>query len=64
MLLLWMLYQSYAPRILRREEGQGLVEYGLIISFVAILIIASLVAMKEQLMTAYSNIVTGMQGVS
>lgn len=61
MLYLWTLCELFAPRTLRREEGQGLVEYALIIALVAILIIAALIAMKDQLSTTFSNINTEMQ---
>ncbi|MHB1007172.1 MAG: Flp family type IVb pilin [Chloroflexota bacterium] len=62
MLYLWTLYQLFTPpRSLRREDGQGLVEYALIIALVAILIIAALLAMKDQLSGTFSNINTEMQ---
>jgi Flp pilus assembly pilin Flp len=43
-----------------REEGQGLVEYGLVISFVAMLIIGSLVSLRGQVIVAFSSIVSGL----
>lgn len=57
MLYLWLLVQSFMPR---REEGQGLVEYALIIALVAILIILALVALKDQISTTFSTIVSGL----
>ncbi len=39
------------------EEGQGLVEYALIILLIAIVIIAILTLMGEQLSSAYSRFV-------
>lgn len=39
-----------------REEGQGLVEYGLIIFLVAIVVIAILVLLGPQIATIFSNI--------
>lgn len=34
--------RAYLPRTLREEEGQGMVEYALIIVFVALAVIAAL----------------------
>ncbi len=41
---------------LQREEGQGLVEYGLIIFLVAIVIIAILVLLGPQIGSIFSGI--------
>jgi Flp pilus assembly pilin Flp len=40
-----------------RIEGQGLVEYALIISFVALVVIVALVVFGPQVGNAFSNIV-------
>ncbi len=40
-----------------RKEGQGLVEYALIIVLVSVAIVASLTAVKGQLSTVFSSIV-------
>ena len=47
---------------LRREEGQGLVEYGLIIFLVAIVVIAVLVLLGPQIGSIFSKISTGITG--
>ena len=61
MLYLWMLWQSFVGRnFLRREEGQGLVEYALIIALVAVLLIVALVALKDQISSTFSNISSGL----
>lgn len=42
--------------MLNREEGQGLVEYGLIIFLVAIVIIAILVLLSPQIGSIFSQV--------
>ena len=41
---------------LRNEEGQGLVEYALIIAVIAIAVIVSMVFFRDQLQNYFSNI--------
>jgi len=41
---------------LRNEEGQGLVEYALIIAVIAIAVILSMVFFRDQLSNYFSNI--------
>ncbi len=45
---------------LPREEGQGLVEYGLILVFVAIVVIAVLTILGPQIANVFSRITSGM----
>jgi pilus assembly protein Flp/PilA len=45
---------------LPREEGQGLVEYGLILVFVAIVVIAVLTVLGPQIANVFSRITSGM----
>ncbi len=45
---------------LPREEGQGLVEYGLILVFVAIVVIAILTILGPQIANVFSRITSGM----
>lgn len=56
---LWLLAQSYLA-MPRRQEGQGLVEYALIIVLVAVLIIVALLALKNQVSGTFSTIVSGL----
>jgi len=41
---------------LRDEEGQGLVEYALIIAVIAIAVIVSMIFFRDQLTNYFSNI--------
>jgi pilus assembly protein Flp/PilA len=43
-------------RLLKSEDGQGMVEYGLIIALVAIVVIVVLTAMGGKLKTTFTNI--------
>lgn len=40
----------------RKEEGQSLVEYGLIITLIAVVVVVALTAMGGQLGTLFNNI--------
>ncbi|WP_025435927.1 Flp family type IVb pilin [Peptoclostridium acidaminophilum] len=44
--------------VLKNEEGQGLVEYALIIVLVAIVVAAALGLMEEQITAIFANITT------
>ena len=46
----------------RRQRGQGMVEYGLILVLVSIAVIGALLALNTQLKTVFNNIVNGLQG--
>ena len=41
---------------MRDEEGQGLVEYSLIIAVIALAVIAAMIFLQGQLQTIFSNI--------
>lgn len=45
---------------LLREEGQGLVEYGLILVLVAIVVIAILTILGPQIANVFSRVTSGM----
>jgi pilus assembly protein Flp/PilA len=47
------LIAAYLPE---KEEGQGLVEYALIIVLVSILLVAALTAMKDQIEAVFTDI--------
>jgi len=48
-------------RFVREEEGQGLVEYALIIGLIAIVAIAALGLAGSQVSTIFSNITTSLE---
>jgi pilus assembly protein Flp/PilA len=43
-------------RFIREDEGQGLVEYALIIAVIAIAVIVAMVFLRGQLQNIFSNI--------
>jgi pilus assembly protein Flp/PilA len=45
-----------------REEGQGLVEYALILVLIAIVVIGILTVLGNQVSTVFSNINSGLTG--
>jgi pilus assembly protein Flp/PilA len=47
---------SKVIRIGRRQAGQGMVEYALILALVALIVIVALIATGGQLINLYSNI--------
>lgn len=46
----------------RKESGQTLVEYALIIVLIAVLLIVALTLLKNQISNAFSNITSGLGG--
>ncbi len=47
---------------LKRERGQGLVEYALILVLVAVVVIAALVLLGPQISNAYNRVITALGG--
>ncbi|HWP97463.1 MAG TPA: Flp family type IVb pilin [Syntrophomonadaceae bacterium] len=47
-------------RLVKEEEGQGMVEYALIISLVAVLLIAGLTGLKDGIAGAFNSIVNAL----
>jgi len=50
------LLTSLFVRVSDEEQGQGLVEYGLIIALIAILLVASLTGVKDALVGTFTTI--------
>ena len=46
--------------LLKREEGQGMVEYGLIIALVAVVVVVALTAMGGTISNLFNNIKTSL----
>jgi pilus assembly protein Flp/PilA len=46
---------------IRREEGQGLVEYALILFLVAIVVIAILALLGQQIVSVFSQVVSSLR---
>jgi pilus assembly protein Flp/PilA len=44
------------PRMFRRDAGQGLIEYALIIALVAIVVIGTLILLGPQIGSIFQNI--------
>lgn len=53
------LMKSYLPTV-KREEGQGMVEYALIIALVAVGLVAGLGLLSGGIDTAFDNIITAL----
>lgn len=51
----------WLKNLFREEEGQGMVEYALIIAVVAIVVVAALVTMRDQLSAIFSSIANTLQ---
>lgn len=51
-------------RLVREEEGQGMVEYALIIALVAIAAMAALTPIGTQIKAKFNEIITALGGVT
>ena len=60
-ILFWLLGNAHTEK---REEGQGLVEYALIIIFVGVVLIFLLTVLGPGIKNIYANIVNTIQGSS
>ena len=55
--MLWIL-QNYVVTLLRDKGGANAVEYALLMSLIAVFIIAGVVAMSSSISTLFSNMAT------
>ena len=56
----WILKQYVAVTTLglrKREEGQALVEYGILVALIAVVVIATVVILGKQISSAFQSIV-------
>ena len=44
------------------EKGQAMTEYGLILALIAVLLIGTLLLLKDELVIMFTKVVTGLQG--
>jgi pilus assembly protein Flp/PilA len=49
---------------LRKEEGQAMVEYGIILALIAVVLIATLVLLEDQLTAAFTYIKNQIDGAT
>jgi pilus assembly protein Flp/PilA len=47
----------YLTNLMKREEGQGMAEYGLILALVAVVVIAALSALGDGLINIFDQVV-------
>ncbi|MFZ5827157.1 MAG: Flp family type IVb pilin [Bacillota bacterium] len=57
MLMMWVKVQNW----MRRQEGQALSEYGVVIALVLLACIAGLIAFREEIKTVLSDMTEGMK---
>ena len=50
------MYFDYLKVMLRNKKGQGMVEYGLIISLIAVACIAALLVLGPKIATLFNNV--------
>ena len=53
-------YDLAKPRIARKQQGQGMVEYALILVLVSIVVIVILLTMGNQIANVFSNVVAAL----
>jgi pilus assembly protein Flp/PilA len=58
----FLFIRSGVMKIPKREEGQGLVEYALLLVLVAIVIIAILTILGSQVMVVFARVIGGLNG--
>ena len=55
-----LVIQAWIKRHLRREEGQGLVEYALILSFIAIVVVIALKYLQPHINSTLNLVTNGL----
>jgi pilus assembly protein Flp/PilA len=57
MLMMWVRLQNW----MRRQEGQALSEYGMVIALVCVACITALVAFRDEIMAVLADMTKGMK---
>jgi pilus assembly protein Flp/PilA len=57
-------FETYAARVRRDEDGQGLVEYALIIALVSVVLIAALGTLGGSITTTFGDIADALTGAT
>ena len=63
MLSLYMKYQSLKNRLLENEEGQGLIEYTLLLVLISVILVGSITPVAQRLVAIWQEVGTAL-GVS
>lgn len=63
MLSLYMKYQSLKNRLLENEEGQGLIEYTLLLVLISVILVGSITPVADRLVEIWQEVGTAL-GVS
>jgi len=66
MLNLWSRLNAFVARAAvaaKREEGQTMVEYGLIVALIALVVVATIFLVGGQLNTVFNNVLTQLKQV-
>lgn len=56
--------ESTVAKARSREDGQGLVEYALIIALIAVVVIVAIVALRQQISNIFTHVSTCLQNAS
>ncbi len=55
-------FKGLVDRIVREEDGQGMIEYALIAALVGVLLIAALTALRGGILDSFNDATTGLGG--
>lgn len=64
MLKLFIALQTRVAELRDRQEGQAYVEYGVLLALVAIGVIGTVLLFREDIIDAFNDIRTGVQGLT
>jgi len=64
MMNMMTMVMNFAKGFFKKEEGQGMVEYALIIALIAVVVIVAIAAVGDQVAVVFNNIVGELGGAS